>query len=214
MGLLAISAALVLAVVLAIGGTDPVVTIPGGSDAPRASEAAGGIGASAGPGATGDGLVVEVAGAVARPGLYHLAGGARVADAIAAAGGYGPRVDAPRATATINLAARVADGDRILVPSRDDPSSAPTTGGGSPAGSGGGSEAGGSGSAGATGAKVDLNRATEAELDTLPGIGPVTAAKIMAARTQQRFRSVDELRDRKLVGQATFARLRDLVTVR
>jgi competence protein ComEA len=223
MGLLAVSAALVLAVVLAIGGTDPVVTIPGGSDGPTASGAGGGIGASAGPGATGDGLVVEVAGAVARPGLYHLTGGARVADAITAAGGYGPRVDAARATATINLAARIADGDRILVPSRDDSSSAPVTGGGSPAGSGGGSGAGGSGSAGGAGAggagaggagaKLDLNVATEAELDTLPGIGPVTAAKIVAARAQQRFGSVDELRERKLVGATTFAKLRDLVTV-
>jgi competence protein ComEA len=211
LGVLAVAAALVLAVVLAIGGTDPVVTIPDGSGGPSASDAASRIGASAGPGATGDALVVEVAGAVARPGLYRLAGGARVADAIAAAGGSGPRVDAPRATVAINLAARVADGDRILVPSRDDPSSAPVTGGGSPGGSSGGSGAGSSGSAG--GAKLDLNRATEAELDTLPGIGPVSAAKIVAARAKQRFSSVDELRDRKLVGPATFAKLRDLVTV-
>jgi competence protein ComEA len=214
MGLLAVFAAFVLAVMLAIGGTDPVVTIPGGSDGPMASGAGGGIGAGTGPGATGDKMVVEVAGAVAHPGLYHLAGGARVADAITAAGGYSPRVDAARATATINLAARIADGDRILVPSRDDPSSAPVAGAGSPAGSRGGSGAGGSGTAGGAGAKLDLNVATEAELDTLPGIGPVTAAKIVAARTQQRLGSVDELLQRKLVGAATFAKLRDLVIVR
>ena len=141
-----------------------------------------------------------------RPGLYRLSAGQRVADAIAAAGGYGPRVDAARATERLNLAARVADGDRILVPSRDDPSPLPMTTTPSGAGAGGGP-------AGAPG-PIDLNRATPAELDTLPGIGPVTAAKIIAARDAQPFASVDDLRTRKLVGPSTFEKLRDLVVVR
>jgi competence protein ComEA len=147
-------------------------------------------------------LVVEVAGAVAHPGLYHLAAGTRVADAIAAAGGYGPRVDIARATAELNLAARVADGDRILVPSRGDP--APTIAPGrSP----------GAASPPARSGPVDLNRASAAELDALPGVGPVTVARIIASRLKEAFRSVADLRTRKLVGPAEYARIQKLVTV-
>ena len=153
-------------------------------------------------------LVVEVAGAVQRPGLYRLAPGARIADAINAAGGYGPRVDVPRAMTELNLAARINDGDQIIVPSRDDPPA------GQAAGQGAGSSPGsGASPAPAHSGPVDLNTATAAELDALPGIGPVTLAKIIASRTQQRFRSVAELRTRKLVGAAEFAQIQKLVTV-
>ncbi len=148
-------------------------------------------------------IVVDVAGAVANPGLYHLATGARVGDAIDAAGGFGPRVDVDRVGRELNLAATLKDGDQVRVPSRDDPA----TGSGGNGGSGG-SGAGESGGGGA----VNLNTATQAELEELPGIGPVTADKIIAAREEAPFRTVDELRERGLVGEKTFEDLRALVT--
>ena len=153
----------------------------------------------AGTGGAADGVVVEVSGAVARPGLYALPAGARVADAIEAAGGFGPRVDAAGAEQTLNLAETVADGSKIRVPSRDDAVAKALAGGGA-----GGGTAGG---------LVNVNTASESELDTLPGVGPATAAKIIAARDEQRFVSVEDLKARKVVGTATFEKLRNLVTV-
>jgi competence protein ComEA len=155
--------------------------------------------------ATGGDLVVDVQGAVVRPGIVHLPGGSRVADAIAAAGGYGPRVAADRVGQALNLAALVKDGDQVIVPSRDDRPASGATASGSLTGTGGN---------GGNGGPVDLNHATAAELDELPGIGPVTAAKIVAARDEQAFASVDDLRTRKILGAATFDKVKDLVVVR
>lgn len=150
-------------------------------------------------------LVVDVSGGVARPGLYRLAPGSRVGDAIEAAGGFGPTVDAEAAARTLNLAEPLGDGAKVLVPERGQ--------GPAPGAGGGGGDGSQGGPAGDAGGKVDLNRATPAELEELPGIGPVTAAKIVAAREEAPFRDVEELRSRKLVGPSTFEKLKDLVTV-
>lgn len=138
-------------------------------------------------------LVVDVAGAVRKPGLYHLPAASRVGDAIVAAGGFGPSVDTTAAATQLNLAAPLTDGQKILVPSR----------GGAAATAASGTSPG----------LVDLNHASESELDALPGIGPATAKKIIDARAERPFASADELLTRKIVGQATWQKIRDLVTV-
>jgi competence protein ComEA len=142
-------------------------------------------------------LIVHVAGAVARPGVYELDEGARVHDAIAAAGGPVRRADPD----SLNLAAAVADGERIYVPRRgesvpvavEDPSEDP-----------------GAASAG----PIDLNHATVEELDVLPGVGPATAAAIVDHREQNGpFATVDDLEDVRGIGPAKLEAIRDLVTV-
>jgi DNA uptake protein and related DNA-binding proteins len=147
-------------------------------------------------------LVVEIVGAIENPGVFRLPAGSRIGDLVQAAGGYGPRVDTDRAGRDLNLAAQLHDGDQIRVPSRDDQTATAAQPGS------------GTGSSGDAGAPVDLNHATAAELDALPGIGPVTAAKIIASRDEQPFAAVQDLRTRKLVGEKTFANLKDLVAVR
>ena len=152
-------------------------------------------------------VVVEIVGAVDRPGVFRLPAGSRIGDLVAAAGGYGPRVDARRAERDLNLAAVLNDGDQVRVPTRDDVASA--TGGASGTGSG----LGPAPSAGPPSGPIDLNRATAAELDALPGIGPVTAAKIIASRDEQRFTAVEDLRTRKLLGEKVFSQLKDRLVV-
>jgi len=137
-------------------------------------------------------LVVHVAGAVRRPGLYELAEGSRVSDAVARAGGATAKAD----TAAVNLAAPLADGIQVLIPSRV-------------AGAAGAA----AGSDGAPGRRVSLSSATFADLDALPGIGPVTAQKILDHRAQHGgFSSVDDLDAISGIGPARIEQLRDLVT--
>ena len=154
-------------------------------------------------------FLVHVAGAVAHPGLVRVPAGARVSDAIAAAGGGLPDADLDR----LNLAAKVADGQRIPVAKIGAPGApAPTDG----SATGADPSAGGSGSTGDSpaGGPVDLNTATETQLETLPGIGPSFAAAIIRERERRGgFTSVDQLRDVRGIGEKRFAELKPLVSV-
>jgi len=135
-------------------------------------------------------LVVDVVGAVRRPGLLRLAKGSRIADAVARAGGATGRAD----LAQVNLAAPLADGEQVVVPVRGDTGPAEASPGTSPAG------------------PVHLSTATAEQLDALPGIGPVTAQKIVDYRTQHgTFSSVDELDAIPGIGPAKIDQLRGLV---
>jgi competence protein ComEA len=152
-------------------------------------------------------VVAYVCGAVARAGVYELAVGARVADFIAQAGGATGRADLDG----LNLAAVVTDGQQVVVPRRgesgqSDAGAAAATGA-TPAATSGSSSP-------APGAPVNLNTATLEQLDTLPGVGPSTAQKIVDYRTEHgSFGSVDELNNVSGIGDVRFAELKDLVTI-
>jgi competence protein ComEA len=152
------------------------------------------------PGATAPAeLLVDVEGAVARPGLVRLPPGSRVADAIAAAGGYTKETDLLAAVAQINLAATLSDGSQVFVPIRG-------VAGGSGSDSGGASGTG-------DGGLVNLNTATPEELEALPGIGPVTVEKILAERQERPFATLEELVEREVMHSGQLEDIRDLVTL-
>ncbi len=158
------------------------------------------------PGTTAAALVVHAAGAVASPGVHRVPNGARVADVLDAAGGVTPDADLDR----VNLAAPLADGQRLYVP-RLGEAAIPVPIGPSEGTGGPGVE--GDGTPAAAG-PVDLNRATESELDVLPGVGPATAAAIVAHRgANGPFSRVDDLLEVRGIGPAKLEALRDLVTV-
>jgi competence protein ComEA len=175
----------------------------GGAPSPDGG-AGGGDGGGASTTATASTeVVVHVAGAVVSPGVRRLPPGSRVTDALDAAGGALPGADLPR----INLAAPLVDGQQVYVPKPGE--EAPVAAGsGLPGGAG-------AGSGGAVpGTPVDLNTATAEQLDTLPGVGPATAAAIIEHREQHGpFTSVDQLLDVRGIGEAKLEQLRDLVSV-
>jgi competence protein ComEA len=157
------------------------------------------------PTATRAPIVVAVAGKVRRPGVVSLPAGARVIDAVRAAGGALPGVD----LGLLNLARRLSDGELVVVggPAGSDAASAA-------AGPASGPASGSADPAGAPGTPLDLNAATAEQLDALPGVGPVLAQRIVEFRTVHgRFDSVDQLRDVDGIGDSKFAQLRDRVTV-
>lgn len=151
-------------------------------------------------------MVVDVQGAVMIPGVHRLSAGSRVGDAIVAAGGYSPQVDIRAAAERLNLAQRLEDGTKVQVPARGESTPAPQSGGDVPGSTPSAPVDGGSG-------LVDVNSADQARLETLPGIGPVTAGKIIAAREEAPFATIDDLLGRNVVGPATFEKIRPLITV-
>jgi len=156
-------------------------------------------------------IVVDIQGAVAEPGVRELPAGSRIAQAIDAAGGYASDADLAAAATTINLAQALGDGEQIRVPRIGD---ALVAGGGVPAPSGpptagdGGAGDGGGG----PGGLVNLNSATPEELEALPGIGPVTVQKIVAARQAQPFASLDDAVQRGVINRGQLEDIQALAT--
>jgi competence protein ComEA len=180
-------------VLLLVAGAAAVLSFalnaPGGSRAVGSSEPEETASASAPASPGGPPILVHVLGAVATPGLYELTDGERIVDAVAAAGGFTAEAD----QASLNLARVVGDGEQVYVPVvGEQPPSAP---------------------ADAAGGLVNLNTADATELETLPGLGPELAARIVEWRTQNgRFSSVDDLLNVTGIGAKTLSGLAELVT--
>ncbi|HET8970091.1 MAG TPA: helix-hairpin-helix domain-containing protein [Candidatus Nanopelagicales bacterium] len=164
--------------------------IPAAVPAPSASAGAAGSPDAPPP------LVVQVLGAVREPGVFRLPNGARVQDALRAAGGLRPG----RSTGGLNLARRLVDGEQVVVGRRNPAAQVPNAGGGA--------------GTSPPGAPLDLNTADQPMLETLPGVGPVTAAAILAYRTEHgRFTTIDQLQEVDGIGPVTYQRLAPLLVV-
>ena len=191
-GLLLVAALLVGARFVVRAGTPagaPAPPIVGSAEDPTG---AGSVSAGASP-VPSTRLVVYVVGAVRRPGLYRVPQGSRVADAVARAGGVTRKAD----PAALNLAAPVADGEQVLVPARLPRAVAAAQGAPTP---------------GVPVGPIQLSSATAEQLDSLPGIGPATAQKILDYRAEHgAFRSVDELDEVPGIGPTRVEQLRGLV---
>lgn len=151
--------------------------------------------------AAGGPIVVDVEGGVRAPGVRELPTGSRVADAIAAAGGYADDADLAATAATINLAQPLTDGEQVIVPRIGD-NAQPV-----------GSIAAAAGAAGGGGGGlVNVNTATPEELEALPGIGAVTVQKIVAARQERPFASLEEMVERGVIHHGQLEDIRELAT--
>lgn len=138
------------------------------------------------------GIVVDIAGAVVHPGVYRLAAGSRVEDAIAAAGGLSGGVDNDRLAQAVNRAAKLSDGAKLYIPKIGDAVKSHII------------------SSPDSANLVSVNAASQQEFEALPGIGPVTARKIIAGRP---YTSVEELVAKKVMGQSLFEKLRDQLSL-
>jgi len=214
-------AVLSVAVVVALGAAflrssvpAPRLTLPRAQPGSAPADGAGGVAGPAPAPASSPApatATVYVAGQVRGPGLYAVAAGGRVADAITAAGGTTAEADVE----VLNLAERVSDGERIYVPKKGEtPPAVISTGGAPAAGAAAGGAGAGAGKAGPAGEPVNLNTATAEQLDALPGVGPATSRAILAYRSSRgRFRSVTELLEVPGIGPAKLEALRPLVKV-
>ena len=200
---------LIAAGLLCVSGAAWLLLSSGSVAAPLPADASPSVGLSplavaSGSVAASADLVIDVQGAVRGPGVVRLPSGARVADALAAAGGYSRQADLNAAAASLNLAALLTDGAQVYVPIIG----APVAGGaGGTSGDGGGT--GGGGGPGL----VNVNTATPEELEALPGIGPVTVQKIVAGRAEQPFTTLEEMVEREVIDRGQLEDIRDLVTL-
>lgn len=133
-------------------------------------------------------LMIEVAGAVSRPGVYSLPSGSRVADALAKAGGISTNADLDFVSRSINKAAKLVDSQKIYIPEKGSSSVMGVTGSG----------------------LININSAPQGELEDLPGIGPVTAEKIITGRP---YGDIEELLSKKIVNTNVFGQIKDKVSV-
>jgi competence protein ComEA len=171
------------------GGGAPAATVSLGAARPAPAPA---VGRGSGSGSGGE-LWVDVAGAVRRPGLYKVPAGSRLAVALERAGGVSHRGD----RAGVNLASQLHDGQQVIVPVRG--AALAAAGGGSPSG----------GAPGASAGPISLSQASEAQLESLDGIGPALAGRILEYRQQHGgFRSLDELKEVSGIGDKRFEALR------
>lgn len=135
-------------------------------------------------------LKVDVGGAVLKPGVYELANGARVQDGFVAAGGLSSNADREYVSKNINLAAKLIDGAKIYIPKKGEPSYAKASEG--------------------QATTININTASESELDKLYGVGVATAQKIISGRP---YSKIEDLVEKKVLGQSAFEKIKEKVTV-
>jgi len=134
-------------------------------------------------------IAVNISGAVINPGVYSLKNDLRIQDALIAAGGLSQEADREYINKYVNLAQKMTDGMKLYIPKTSDNKTQAIAGANSMG-------------------KISINSASEKELESLPGVGPVTASKIVNARP---YSQIEELLDKKVVGKATFEKIKDLV---